>query len=210
MSATRRSRFALHPGTAPSPGRLESHPSAVRGRPCQPVRSAVEEHVPDWVYDQVAAIVTEARRDGIDVAVETRQFLWSPGLLYYVAGQTTASRVRVGIFANDGAPPDLSNGQPEHIGFGRDADPDADGHHDDLTQAAGTLWMQSLGDNAQAVRRSILQLIAMTQGIMSTSRQNSGIARDSEIDQFTPADIAAMDRMSGCGDAASGQFVASG
>ena len=178
------------------------------GRPCQPVRFAVEEHVPDWVYDQVDAVVTAARRDGIDVALETRQFFWSPGTLYYMDGQTTASTVRIGIFADDGTPPELSNGQPEHIGFGWDAILDPDGHNEDLTQADGMLWMQTLGANAKAVRRSVRQLIAMTQGIMSTSRRSSGIARDSNIDRFTTADIAAMDRMSGCA-AGGAQFPAS-
>jgi hypothetical protein len=35
------------------------------------------------------------------------------------------------------------------------------------------------------VRRSIRQFIAMTQGILSTSRRDSGIARSSHIDAFT-------------------------
>jgi len=41
------------------------------GRPCQPIRFAVDQNVPDWMYEQAAAVVAEARRDGIDAP-------WSP------------------------------------------------------------------------------------------------------------------------------------
>jgi hypothetical protein len=168
------------------------------GEPCQPIRFTVEERVPDWVYAQVAAVVSEARRDGIDVTLETRQFLWFPGSLYYLGAQSPASTVRVAIFAQDQAPPQLANGQPEHIDLGWDARLDSDGHHEDLTLAQGILWMQALNESPHAVRRSIRQLVAMTQGVIHTTRQDSGIAEGTNIDHFTPADVSAMKRMSGC------------
>jgi hypothetical protein len=169
------------------------------GEPCQPIRFTVEEHVPDWVYAQVAAVTDEARGDGIDVTLETRQFMWSPASLYYLNGQSPASTVRVAIFAHDESPPQLANGQPEHVNLGWDARLDPDGRHEDLTLAQGDLWMQVLDGHPQAVRRSMRQLVAMTQGIIRTSRQDSAIAEGTNIDHFTPADIAAMKRMSGCG-----------
>ena len=174
------------------------------GKPCQPVRFTVEEHVPQWVYVQIAATIAQARRDGIDITVENRQFYWTPSSLYYVNGQSPASTVRVAIFANDGQPPRLSNGKPEHINLGWNARPDPDGQHEDLTSAQGILWMKSIDGNAQSVRRSIRYLIAMTQGIINTSRQDSAMAEGSTIDDFTQADVAAMKRMSGCGDPANG------
>jgi hypothetical protein len=170
------------------------------GRPCQPVRFAVDEHVPDWVYSQIAQVVREARSDGIDVALENRQFFWNPSSLYYADGQSPASTVRVGIFAQDQTPPQLPNGQPEHVGFGWDTVVDPDGRHEDLAQVQGILWMQVLDADAPAVRRSIRQLIAVTQGILRTSRADSGIADGANIDRFTASDIAAMQRMSGCLD----------
>jgi hypothetical protein len=168
------------------------------GRACQPVRFAVEEHVPRWVYDQVAQVVSEARSDGIDVAVENRQFFWNPASLYYVGGQSPASTVRVGIFSSEQAPPQLPSGAPEHVAFDWDAVPDPDGHHEDLTQVQGMLWMRTLAGDAQAVRRSVRQLIAVTQGILRTSRQDSGIAQATSVDRFSVPDLAAMRRMSGC------------
>jgi hypothetical protein len=59
--------------------------------------------------------------------------------------------------------------------------------------------MQVLNGHPDAVRRSIRQLIAMTQGIISTTRHDSGIANGQMVDRFTPGDIAAMKVMSGCG-----------
>jgi hypothetical protein len=172
------------------------------GRPCQPIRFTVEANVPGWVYAQIAAVVSEARQDGIDVTLENRKFLWSPGSLYYVGGQSPATTVRVAIFRHDETPPQLAHGQPEHIGLGWDTRLDLDGRNEDLTLAQADLWMRTLNGNPQAVRRSIRQLIAMTQGIIRTSRPDSAIADGSRIEHFTPADVAAMQRMSGCADPA--------
>jgi hypothetical protein len=180
------------------------------GRPCQPIRFTVEEHVPDWVYTQVDAVVAEARRDGIDVTLETRSFAWSPTSLYYARGQSPATVARVAIFAKDGSPPRLSDGGVEHIRLGWDARVDADGRHEDVTYADGRLWMQALAAAPQAVRRSIRQLVALTQGIIGTSSAGSGIARNTAVDRFSSADVAAMRLMSGCGDAAGPVVSATG
>ena len=125
--------------------------------------------------------------------------MWSPSSLYYLNGQSPASTVRVAIFAHDESPPQLLNGKLEHITLGWDARLDPDGRHEDLTLAQADLWMQVLDGHPQAVRRSIRQLIAMTQGIIRTTRQSSAIANGTNIDHFTPADVSAMKRMSGCG-----------
>lgn len=154
----------------------------------------------DWVYPQVAAVVTEARNDGIDVTLETRQFSWYPGSLYYIDGQTPYTTARVAIFPDYQTPPQLANGHPEHIGLGWDTCLDLDGHNEDLTLAQADLWMQTINGNPEALRRSIRYLIAMTQGIIRTSRSDSAIADGGHLDRFTPADIAAMELMSGCGN----------
>jgi hypothetical protein len=172
------------------------------GRPCQPIRFTVEEHVPDSVYAEVGAVVAEARRDGIDVTLETRNFAWSPGSLYYAPGQSPATVARVPIFAKDGNPPRLSAGEAEHIGFGWNARVDADGRHEDVTYAQGELWMRAIAGSPQLVRRSIRQLVALTQGIIGTSSAGSGIARNTTVDSFSASDVRAMRLMSGCGAAA--------
>jgi hypothetical protein len=58
--------------------------------------------------------------------------------------------------------------------------------------------MQSLGQSHQSVRHAIRQLIAMTQGIINTSRPDSAIAEGTSIDHFTKADLVAIGHMSGC------------
>jgi len=72
--------------------------------------------------------------------------------------------------------------KPENLGVGWDAKVDADGRHEDLTGVDGDFWMQTLEGQPQAVRCSMRQLVAMTQGIVRTSRHDSGIALDSSID----------------------------
>ena len=124
--------------------------------------------------------------------------MWSPASLYYLKGQSPARTARVAIFAQNDSPPQLPNGHLEHINLGWDARLDPDGRHEDLTLGQGALWMQVLDGHPQAVRTSIRQLDAMTQGILRTSHQHSAIAEGSNIDHFTPGDIAAMKLMSGC------------
>jgi hypothetical protein len=175
------------------------------GRPwgvtCQPVRFTVEEHVPNWIYGQAAAVVAEARQDGIDVTIETRRFMWKPASLYYAPGQTPDTTVRVPIFVKDGTPPPRHDGSPQHINLGWDARLDDGGRHEALTDMQGILYTQSIGNDPRTARRSVRELIAMTQGIIDADRSDSAIALDSSIDRFSAADLAAMKLMSGCGNA---------
>jgi hypothetical protein len=64
--------------------------------------------------------------------------------------------------------------------------------------------MRTIAGDPQLVRRSIRQLIAMTQGVLSTSRHDTAIADGAKIDHLTRADVSAMKRMSGCGQATNG------
>jgi len=168
------------------------------GRACQPIRFAADREVTPSAYTQIAAVVGEARRDGLDVTLANRSVGRSTGKLYYIEGQSAADTVQVPITESAGEPPRLSDGQLEHIRLGWDAKLDADPSHEDLTYAYGELWTKTVGDDPLALRRSVRQLIALTQGILGTSRSDSGIARNTSIDRFTRADIVAMDRMSGC------------
>jgi hypothetical protein len=175
------------------------------GRPwgvaCQPVRLTVEEHVPDDVYAQVVTVVKEARADGINVTVEDRTFSWNTGSLYYPAGMTPDNVQRVGIFVNNGAPDVTSDGQPEHVKLGWDATLDADGQHEDMTDAQGELQMANLTGDAVGQRRAVREVIALTQGVSGTNDSGSGLGPGSTHDGFSAADIGAMKQMSGCGDA---------
>lgn len=172
------------------------------GSACQPIRFAVEPNTPDDVYSDFASVVAEARSDGLDVTLDNRQLTWTPQALYYPPGQSSASVRRVLIDWETGPPRRLGNGTSERLKLGWNTAVDADGDHEDITSAQGQLWSRSLANQPQAVRRSIRQLIAMTQGVMRTSRADSGIAQDTGNDRFSTADVAAMKLMSGCGDLA--------
>ena len=169
------------------------------GSPCRPIVFQVEPNVPLPVYEQFARTVTEARRAGIDVTVETRALHWHPGALYYRPGQSTATATVVPVYANYTEPPLAPDGQPEHLDLQWNAGPDATGRRDILTGADGVLWVLPSVTTPMAVRRSTRQLIAFTQGIWPASYASSGIADGSRTDRFTRRDIAAMLLMSGCG-----------
>lgn len=175
------------------------------GRPwgvaCQPVRLTVEEHVPDDVYAQVVTVVKEARADGIDVTMEDRSFTWSTGSLYYPTGMTADNVQRVGVFVHSGAAVVTSNGQPEHVKLGWDATLDADGQHEDMTDAQGELQMTILAGDAVGQRRAVREIIALAQGVSGTNDSGSGLGPGSTHDGFSAADISAMKEMSGCGNA---------
>jgi hypothetical protein len=168
------------------------------GRACQPIVFVAQSNVPDSVYNQAVAVVHQARAQGIDVAIERRDFYWTPRVLYYRDGQNYKTAVFVHIWVDSRTPPILATGRPEHIQLGWDTRVDADGHNEDLTNVDGMLHMKVLADHPELIRRSIRQLIAMTQGVAGTGNPSSGIADRTTDDRFTPSDVAAMLYMSGC------------
>lgn len=174
------------------------------GRACQPVRLAVEKHVADPVYAQVAAVVAEARRGGLDIALETRGYRWYPTSLFYPPGVVAADVKRVGVFSDALPAPRLQNGSPERVGFDYDAAPDADGGHEVLTSAMGTLRMATLAGHPREQRTAVRQLVALTQGVHAGHRAkgatDTGLSTGTAADAFTRADLAVMRAMSGCRD----------
>lgn len=170
------------------------------GAPCKPVLFGVSAAVPNAMYSQIAAVIHEAREQGLDVAIESRQFKWRPNALFYRDGETRRTTEIVSIFADDGPVPDVTGyKRPQDSQLSWDTRVDADGRHEDLTNVQGTLWMRVVRRDPETLRRAIRQLIALTQGIGdATDPASSGIANWSPIDGFTPQDIAAMLKMSGC------------
>jgi len=182
------------------------------GRPCQPIRLAVAESVPTWVYSEVAAVVAEARRDALDVTLETRAFTWNPTTLYYPPGEHTTDVVRVPIFARTSRPPLLAGHRQERINLGWNAAIDRDGRHEDVTSESADLYLVALHDDPATARRAVRYLIALTQGVSSSTLPDSSLRSGSSStpDAFTPSDAAAMRSTSGCGDAPRGVVGAAG
>jgi len=167
------------------------------GAPCQPIVFSVAKAVPDSVYDLIQHVVTEARGVGVDVTVETRGFIWFPPDLY-PQGLKNADVQFVNILANADSSPTISGGHAEHIGFGWNARVASDETHEVLTYLQGTLYLKNIAGSAAVDRLATRQLIAFTQGVSASTSPGSGISAGSKVDTFSPADIAAMQRMSGC------------
>jgi hypothetical protein len=168
------------------------------GKRCQPVLFDVAADVPRSIYTDVATVVGQAREAGLDVTiVYPAAGEWDPGLLY-PPGQTLSTVEVVHIYAATGTAPILANGLREHIDLGWDARPAPDGEHEILTEAQGSLYLSVIAGQPLSARRAVRQLIALTQGILSSVASGSGIADGTEVDRFSVADIAAMQTMSGC------------
>jgi hypothetical protein len=170
-----------------------------QGRPwgtvCKPIVFDVAHGVPASIYSQITQNVLAARAKGVDVAVENPQGYWYPAELY-PAGLTNADVQFVGVFADSGTPPLLTNGQPEHINFGWDAR--SLGGADALTDLQATFYLQSLGNDSVKDRRAIRQMIAFAEGVGDSVAPHSGISNGTSADNLTSGDLRAIRLMSGC------------
>jgi hypothetical protein len=169
------------------------------GQACKPIVFGFNSSVPSWIYEQAVQVINEARKQGVDVAAENREGRGNPASLYYRDGESPKTVAVVGVFVKSGVPPVMTDGKHLHINLLWDAKLDSDHHNEDLTAVEGDLYTKVLTGHAELVRRSIRELIAMTQGITSTRLSVSGISNVGVTDRFTSEDIAAMLRMSGCG-----------
>lgn len=168
------------------------------GRPCQPIVLWVAPGMPSSVYSQIETTVLGARALGIDVTLnEPDNTLWEPAQLY-PAGQNNSTVQFVWVYPHTNSPPKLSDGQPEHIGFGWDARSTPDGNNERLTSMDADLYLREVEGDPQKVDLAIRQLIAFAQGVGSTTDSGSGIARGTTLEEFSPGDLQAMQVMSGC------------
>ena len=167
------------------------------GNRCQPILFDVSSHVPDVMYNAFAATVRQARADGADVAVETRQFSWDPSLLY-PSGQTLNSVKVVDIFASTSTPPVLSNGHLERFRFDWNADTATSGQHEYVTFLQATMFVSQVGGSVDKTQIASRSIIAFAQGVAGTDLPVSGLAETTPVSEFTPADLNAMQLMSGC------------
>jgi len=167
------------------------------GKPCQPVLFDVAADIPRSFYTEVARVIGQARAAGVDVTIINLGNEWEQGLLY-PPGQTLSTVKVVHIYAATGTAPILANGRREHIDLGWDARPAPDGEHEILTEAQGSLYLRVIAGQPLSARRAVRQLIALTQGILSSVAPGSGIADGTDVDRFSAADIAAMQTTSGC------------
>lgn len=186
---------ALHYGTftgshgdPPPPGRPWVNSQ------CKPIRLAAGRRVPAWAYQQMARVVDEARTDGIDVTLDSRDGSWNPKSLYYQHGQSPTSAAVVPVGATDAKPSKTQS----HIKIGWDTQLTSHGKNEQFTHVTGQLWLRVIAGQGLSLRRAIRQLIALTEGVSGTNLRGSAIANLSTTDHFTLQDIAAMLQNSGC------------
>lgn len=168
------------------------------GQACKPVVFAVRRSVPNWMYNQIWTVVGQARRQGIDVAVESRDFTWPYSALYYRDGESAKDTAIVPIVASSRTPPNVAGyKRPADSQLGWNTRLDRDGRNEDFIDVQDTLWTK-VDRNLTTLHRAIRQLIAMTQGVDESSDPSSAIAGWSQAPFFTPEDVATMLRTSGC------------
>lgn len=173
------------------------HPFAVGspwGHPCEPIRLTAASDVPPAVYTQLATIVAEARRAGLNVVLEDRHFRWDATALRYPPGIGPADVPRVPVFADDDPPPSGNHSEAFRLGW----DTRDTGSHEALTYVQARLHLRMIGADPAAERTALRRIVAFTQGISRTTRSDSGLYAGTTYDEFTPADVHAMLLMSGC------------
>jgi hypothetical protein len=123
------------------------------GRPwgvaCEPIRFAAGRSVPDWAYTQIAAVVSQARKQGVDVTLKSRGGKWKHSALYYRDGQSAASSKQVTIVAS-AATPSTAKNQPA-MQLTTDSKLDADKHNDDLTSVSGAFRLKVVNGSVTTV-----------------------------------------------------------
>jgi hypothetical protein len=168
------------------------------GRACQPVLFSVGEGMPPDAYADVAAVVAEAKRQGLNVAVASLASTWFTGSPYYPPGLSADDVQPVRLTYDTDPPRKLANGKPVSVSYQWGARADPDGRHEILTGATGQLWLADLSSPIRR-RNAIREIVAFTQGVSWPARSGPGLRRPG-ADAFNPPDIAAMQLMSGCGD----------
>lgn len=188
------------PGYATMPG-PDGHALPVGepwGRPCAPVVLMLPRSISPWMQGQVDGVVSAARSSGVDVTVTAPEGLWNPQDLY-PSGLSDSSVEFVPLTLSSGPPGTVpANGGVAHSELDWNTGEAPDLHHATITWLSEKLYTQAIGHDARAARRAIRQVIAASQGVLSTTRTHSGIADGSRLDAFSTQDLAAMRVMSGC------------
>jgi hypothetical protein len=171
----------LGPGGRPP---LIGHPW---GRACQAVRFLLSGSLPAAIAARVAKLVAAARAQGLAVSTGP-----APGA------------VRVTITAASAA---AHGAAGQVIAVRRSTRTLPGGHNVALTGLSATLFTAALATHPSRLPLAIRRLIALSQGIGSSTLPGSGLSAHG-ADGFTAADVAAMLYTSGCSRVAPGTLAA--
>ncbi len=167
------------------------------GRPCAPVVLSLPTSIPGWMQAEIDAVTATARSSGIDVTVTTPSGIWYPSDLF-PAGLSDATVEFVHLAVDPGPPRTLVGGHVANVIVGWNASDSPEARHATLTELGATLSAQAIAGRPSALRRSVRQVIAASQGVLSSTAVDSGIANGSQLGGFSASDLAAMRVMSGC------------
>ncbi|MFN8148993.1 MAG: hypothetical protein U0R76_16220 [Candidatus Nanopelagicales bacterium] len=166
------------------------------GFACAPVLFRLDASTPPAVAAQFSGVVSAASQQGLNVAAVVGGADPTSGTL---TGDPT-SWVVVPVTYSLAAAPANEEGRPMSLGgeYGGRLTPD--GRWEDYTFWTLVLYGSTLGDDAFLQRKAARVAVARVTGLAGSLSPSSGITRGmrSEVDAFTPADLAAMHAMSGC------------
>ena len=200
QQATKQSVLASGYETFTGPRGLTPPGGAPWGTQCAAVVLYLPATAPRGLQTALKAVVAEAHRGGVNVAVEDPARGWDPRTLVHPPADGVPAKV-VSLIVDDRTPGLANDGTPETLRMGWNMDLSPDGLTEYLTMLRSRLFTVSLADDPLTERQALRSVIAWSQGISGSTLPGSGIAyrlRDSG-DAFTVADLAAMRAMSGCG-----------
>ena len=156
------------------------------GRACQAVRFVLSRSLPAETATRVAAVIAAARAQGLAVSTSAH-----PGAVLVPVSASKAPQ-------RAGTPPVAVSHSTRMLPGGRNVA---------LVSLGATLYTRALTADPSRLALAIRRLIALSQGIGSSTLAGSGLSAHG-ADRFTAADITAMLYTSGCSAVAPGGLAA--
>ncbi len=166
------------------------------GFACAPVLFRLDASTPPAVVAQFSGVVSAASEQGLNMAAVIDGAEPPSGTL---AGDPS-SWIVVPVAYSLAAAPANEEGRPMTLGgeYGGRLTPD--GRWEDYTSWTLVLYGRTMADDPLLQRKAARVAVARVTGLAGSLSPSSGITRGmrSEVDAFTPADLAAMHAMAGC------------
>lgn len=172
------------------------------GTPCQPVRFDVADGVAPDLRAQISAVVSETRRNGINVTLNDGSIGLPTAPVYDPPGVMRYDLVDVWVATDEAPASRLPDGRPEQL-RGTYGSRRAGAGREIFSGMHGTIHLATVGADPMLQRVAMRELVAMSQGVDSGPRGRTGMRTGTTLDSFSTEDVAAMRLMSGCGTQAS-------
>jgi hypothetical protein len=157
------------------------------GTPCAPIALVAAEGTPDGLRQRLDEVLAEAAAGGVPVVGPGRA---PPG----------REVPTVQVAADATSTPTLGDGRPQQVLWFLQTSLDPSGRTETMRVVSTGVFTRAARDEV-AQRRALRSLLARSFGLAGSTAPGSGLTAElgSTLDAFSPADLAALRAMAGCG-----------